>query len=682
MKKLPVYGAVMLVLLTFAFSSTSAESIPSPALLPRERTVITADNLNEIKQLATWGSGRVYDVAWIDKQHIAFTSEAGTWIYELGQTPVPIRQLTSPDQHVFATSNSHWVVTYSDPEYWQVFSSSLTAWNLAGERRPLFTVSHISGATESPVMHSFGAVGGYVIGSQGAAAYIWRDNFSGDPLRFEQPASNRTEYVIEQAALSTDGKHLATAARANLSDQLIISVWDTDSGQQHILYADEYLPLERLYLWDMQFNEAGDELAAFLETRLWRWDVKTGKALDSIELQCKDDDEANNNTIGTVLSLKYAAGFFLCRFYDPDGTSHLEVRSIQTGLPLASLDQSGFEPTYALSPDAQYIALANATRYTNSGDELARYRITVWDIKHDSLFVEFEGSQAAIMSLEFSPDGKQLLSGSDDGIVRVWDMEAQKQGYSIEPGHSLPVTSLAFSPDGHWLVSAATNPYQGSNYLGTSRGFVARWNLETGQYEKLLDGADSRTTSIVFSLDGKRLYLGDLEGHLRIWDGETFAPLETLSNSEPIQNMQLNSDGSLLAVAGDHQVSIWDTRTKTIINRLQHRMPANYCLIQFSPDDKWLKLCSVLWKVENHGKLIASWQAVNIPEALTDWYRVDERQIRFDPTQGDGKSVYWLSPGYHAPYSPTSIAFSPSHDLIAVGQGSGVIELYGIEKAG
>ena len=59
------------------------------------------------------------------------------------------------------------------------------------------------------------------------------------------------------------------------------------------------------------------------------------------------------------------------------------------------------------------------------------------------------------MSVAFSTDGKQVVSGSMDKTVRIWDAESGKTITGPFEGHTDGVVSVAFSPDGNQVVSGS-----------------------------------------------------------------------------------------------------------------------------------------------------------------------------------------------------------------------------------
>ena len=86
------------------------------------------------------------------------------------------------------------------------------------------------------------------------------------------------------------------------------------------------------------------------------------------------------------------------------------------------------------------------------------------------------------LSVCFSPDGKQVLTGSWDKTVRLWDVESGKELRRLE-GHSDKVDSVCFSPDGKQLLTGSWDktarlwdPKSGKE-LPVSKGIQTRWTL-------------------------------------------------------------------------------------------------------------------------------------------------------------------------------------------------------------
>ena len=64
-----------------------------------------------------------------------------------------------------------------------------------------------------------------------------------------------------------------------------------------------------------------------------------------------------------------------------------------------------------------------------------------------------EGHTSSVFSVAFSPDGKQIVSGSWDNTVRLWDTATGQQIQPTLKGHTNYVSSVAFSPDAKQVVS-------------------------------------------------------------------------------------------------------------------------------------------------------------------------------------------------------------------------------------
>ena len=99
-----------------------------------------------------------------------------------------------------------------------------------------------------------------------------------------------------------------------------------------------------------------------------------------------------------------------------------------------------------------------------------------------------EGHSGSVNAVTFSPDGKQLASGSWDHTIRLWDAATGAMLQTLE-GHSGYISAVAFSPDGKQLAS------------GSDDETIRLWDAATGAMLQTLE-VDTAVSTLSFSNDG------------------------------------------------------------------------------------------------------------------------------------------------------------------------------------
>ena len=105
--------------------------------------------------------------------------------------------------------------------------------------------------------------------------------------------------------------------------------------------------------------------------------------------------------------------------------------------------------------------------------------ILLWNWREET-YVEIEGhtgNTSQVISLDFSPDGKYLLSGSADHTMKIWDMAAQNLLATIERDDN--VSSVRFSADGSLFASA--DEFSNANVWKSSQWMSITTSVENGE---------------------------------------------------------------------------------------------------------------------------------------------------------------------------------------------------------
>lgn len=185
----------------------------------------------------------------------------------------------------------------------------------------------------------------------------------------------------------------------------------------------------------------------------------------------------------------------ILRCWPMDGGSASQVfAGFVFRLPRAPMAPDG-SLTAILSTDA--VALVD----TRTGDVVRRL--------HD-------GSGASVRTAAFSPDGRTLITGSQDGRARLWPV-SQDTPPTVLCGHRAAVLDADMSPDGTMVATA-----------GGSDGTARLWRTCDGALLGVLPGKARDTQSVAFSPDGRHLAIASWDGIARLFDVTTHAVLGVL----------------------------------------------------------------------------------------------------------------------------------------------------------
>jgi WD40 repeat protein len=289
--------------------------------------------------------------------------------------------------------------------------------------------------------------------------------------------------VLPQVEGGSGGGDWSNAAAFSSDDKTVVSgtstdlfVWELASGKKLKQFPwrvkDKPLPIRLI-----AFSEDGKVAATQGDKELHLWDAQTGKLLHEIKL-LSDGETMKFSRDGKTLAV-------------PGWRRWVPLFNVETGKKIHSLPASEQVWSVAFSPDGKTLATASNGTIGSSSTE-AGQAIQLWDLTnlkaapvtynapgihsvtfspdgktlawrcHATLcFMEritgkdqrpTPSHRGAIKSLVYLPDGKRVVSASEDGAVRIWDA-ATGASLNVLHGHNGEVTGLAIYPNGSLLAS-------------------------------------------------------------------------------------------------------------------------------------------------------------------------------------------------------------------------------------
>jgi RNA polymerase sigma factor (sigma-70 family) len=293
---------------------------------------------------------------------------------------------------------------------------------------------------------------------------------------------------------------------------------------------------------------------------------------------------------------RYRGGAYFDAAFAPDGRSLVVAHGNALEVHDAFSRNVGFQGpmsqsvrSVAISADGRYAAAATGNWKQRDQSHTAK----IWDLKTGQELATLEGHTSVIYSVKFAPDGKTLVTSSNDLTIRVWEaptgkfrgmLKCHARGIDFLPDgrlvaasfdktirfwdvHSLQETqkwtgtralgSLAVSPDGKLLaVAEASAVSKGPSVLSV-------WDVAGGKELFQLEGHGQPINDVVFSRDSIGLIAAggkaDSFGEIAYWDLVS-RKLRAIHKAgpQPIDRVAISPDGHRVVSASADGLACWD----------------------------------------------------------------------------------------------------------------------------
>ena len=282
-------------------------------------------------------------------------------------------------------------------------------------------------------------------------------------------------------------------------------------------------------------------------------------------------------------------------------------------------------------------------------------------------------AQCVIRSVLFAEDGKQVLTGAEEGMVRWWRVDNGREvGEPIQVKEA-EIRAAALSPDRKWLVC-------GLRRLDGGKGNVRVWDAKTRKKVLDVEGHTNTVLSVDISPDSTQFATGSLDYFAYVWCITTGKRLLALQHEGVVLSVRFSPTGDRIATATAENphpksIHIYDTENGQLLLDIPFRVTESISSpLAWSTDGRHL-FAAAYSQVKrfdaSSGSLLTTWST---PGGTKYTFVVLSRNQKFAAVVAYGSLSFWdtstnqqIGTTIENTSRVRSIALSPTDDCLAIG---------------
>ena len=243
----------------------------------------------------------------------------------------------------------------------------------------------------------------------------------------------------------------------------------------------------------------------------------------------------------------------------------LKLWDVGSGLCLRTLGpHSGRLNAVGMSQDGRYVLFGTSNNALILWDVESCLRIRAFE-GHSEEDVDENEVSDCILSVCLSPDGRFALSGSGDGILKLWDVSSGRCLRTLE-GHSngWHPTYACLSAGGDIAFSVDTSDYDNVS--------LKLWDVPSGCCLRTFSGHGGSVESVSLSIDGQCALSGSSDMTLKLWDLASGRCLRTfIGHTSAVNSVCLGVDGRhAISGSDDKTLKLWEVASGRCLGTLEH----------------------------------------------------------------------------------------------------------------